>query len=318
MEIIGQEKNMEMLELCFEHKLSALLIGPTGTAKTSSIAAVARKYDQKVVRGPITGETTTNEFVGRYELEPTKTGSRTIWVDGPLKEAVEKGYCFVADEVNMALPEILSLLHPLLDHDNKLIVSQKNGQEITPHPNFRFFATINPVDEYAGTKELNKAFMSRFVMVLYYDYPDEKTEAGIIAHHWGIEKAAAKKLAKIGKRLRDLKDKTKIFYVCSTRDLIYTAQLMTLGMSMSDALNVSIINRTDSMERQTVADVCAQVINPPPKKPTPKKKINESSITVTSTGVSTEEALRNMYRRLTATGATGRLFVDQYGFEYER
>lgn len=261
MKIIGQEENLDLIRLSAKNELHALLIGPTGVAKTSAVAEIAEEFGRTVVRAPITGETTTNEFVGRYELESIDGASKTVWVNGPLLDAVENGHWFVADEVNMALPEILSLLHPLLDHDKVVIVSQRNGQVVKPHPDFRFFATMNPVDEYAGTKELNKAFMSRFPMILYFDYPAVDVEARIIKGHTGMDDNTASILAEMGLGLRDLKKSGRSNYVCSTRDLIYCAKLVMAGIDLAQAVNVSIINRSDSYEREHVVECTQQYIN---------------------------------------------------------
>jgi nitric oxide reductase NorQ protein len=261
MKIIGQDENLELIRLSAKNELHALLIGPTGVAKTSAVAQVAEEFGQTVVRAPITGETTTNEFVGRYELESIDGASKTVWVNGPLLDAVENGHWFVADEVNMALPEILSLLHPLLDHDKVVIVSQRNGQVVRPHPDFRFFATMNPVDEYAGTKELNKAFMSRFPMILYFDYPSVDVEAKIISGHTGMDDNTASILAEMGFGLRKSKEEGKSNYVCSTRDLIYCAKLVMAGVDLAQAVNVSVINRSDSFEREQVVECVQQHIN---------------------------------------------------------
>ena len=261
MKIVGQEENLKLIRLSAEKQLHALLIGPTGVAKTSAVAEIAEEFGKKVVRAPITGETTTNEFVGRYELEALDGASKTVWVNGPLLDAVENGHWFVADEVNMALPEILSLLHPLLDHDKVVIVSQRNGQVVVPHPDFRFFATMNPVDEYAGTKELNKAFMSRFPMILYFDYPDVATETSILVGHTGLDDNTCAILAEMGWGLRKLKESGKSNYVCSTRDLIYCAQLVKAGVDLAQAVNISIINRSDSFERENVVARVQEKIN---------------------------------------------------------
>lgn len=259
-EILGQDKNLEYLEIAVkpENKFPVLCVGETGTGKTSSITQVAKKHGKKSIRFSLTGETTTNEIVGRYELAENET----VWVDGPLLDAMQNGHWFVADEMNMALPEILSLLHPLLDHDRMIVVTQRNGQVVKPHEDFRFFATMNPVNEYAGTKELNKAFMSRFPMILEFEYPDVETEARIIHGHSQCNDNVALALAETAAILRKAKEDSAHFYTCSTRDLIYCGQLVAAGLDLADALNVSILNRVeDDGQREVVHELCSTKIN---------------------------------------------------------
>lgn len=257
MKLLGQDENLSLIRLSGEKDLPTLLIGDTGSGKTSAVSQIAKEFGKKSIRFPLTGETTTNEFAGRFELD----SSGTIWVDGPLVEAMKNGYWFVADEINMALPEILSMLHPLLDHDKMVVVNQRNGQVIKPHEDFRFFATMNPVTSYSGTKELNKAFMSRFPVILNFDYPDVATEAQIIQGHSNCNEDTALNLAEMAHYLRETNKEDVHSYICSTRDLIYCGQLVSYGLDLAQAINISIINRCDEYEKETITSLIKEKIN---------------------------------------------------------
>ncbi len=225
--------------------LPALLIGETGTGKTSFVYDLAKQHNKakQVIRVNLTGQTGVDELIGKYLAN--KQG--TYWVDGLLIHAMRKGYWIVLDEINMALPEILSKLHSLLDDDRKIILNEKEGEIITPHKNFRFFATMNPSEEYAGTKELNKAFLSRFPIVIEIDYsPDE---ADILKDRTGIESGLAQELVMIAREIRKNKKEEKLTYVCSTRDLIHCASLIKKGIKKELAMQISILNKAPSEER---------------------------------------------------------------------
>lgn len=253
-EIIGQDNNKKILKIGIDKDLPVLLVGETGTGKTTIIREQAQEIGRDLVRFSITGETTVDEFVGKYELEAGKT----VWRDGVLLDAMKKGKWLVADEINVALPEILFVLHSLLDDDKYVTVSQHNGEVVKPHKDFRFFATMNPTDEYAGTKELNKAFQSRFSIILQLHYPDPATEAKIISDKSGVDMDMATKMADVAAALRKAKKDEKIFYTCSTRDLLHWAGLCDV-LDPGDAFKVAILNKAPT-EAEPIAEIYKHII----------------------------------------------------------
>lgn len=246
-EILGQTKVQGLVEVAAKRNVPALLIGETGTGKTSIIRSLANDMEQPWRRFNLTGETTVDEFVGKFELK----ASRTVWQDGILLQAMKNGEWLIVDEVNVALPEILFVLHSLLDDDKFVVVPQNRGETVRPHPNFRLFATMNPVDEYAGTKELNKAFLSRFNIVINVDYPTPSFEQKILRNRTGISKQDALKLVDVGNAVRKLKRDSKVFYTMSTRDLIQWASLID-ELGIKDAFTVAVLNKATNDRKEIV------------------------------------------------------------------
>lgn len=238
--ILGQTRTKEYLEVAIEHNLPVLLVGETGVGKTSIINEMAAQHGRKSIRFSITGETTVDEFVGKYTL---RRGS-TNWQDGILLQAIKEGWWLIVDEINAALPEILFVLHSLLDDDKFVVVSNHEGEVVKPHKNFRFFAAMNPVDEYAGTKDLNKAFKSRFPMIIDMAYPEPKIEVEILEKRTGVPKKDAVLMVDVGLALRQAKDNDDIFYTCSTRDLIQWGELEQ-HLGLDDAFKVTILNKAE-------------------------------------------------------------------------
>jgi MoxR-like ATPase len=236
--IKGQDSIKDLLTVAVEDDLPTLLVGETGTGKTSLVRELAEEQKKIYTRFSITGETTVDDFVGKYVL---KDGN-TIWQDGILLSAVKKGHYLVVDEINAALPEILFVLHSLLDDDKYVIVPQKDNSKVSPHKDFRFFATMNPVDEYAGTKELNKAFHSRFAMVISVDYPARDVEIKVLMERTGVVAKEAQKMVDVAVGIRRAKKEEKLFYTLSTRDLIYWGKLVS-RLGLHPAFRVAIKNK---------------------------------------------------------------------------
>ena len=253
-QIIGQDINKSILNVGITKNLPVLLIGETGTGKTSIIREQAKEQGFEITRFSITGETTVDEFVGKYELEK----GQTVWKDGVLLDAMKKGKWLVCDEVNVALPEILFVLHSLLDDDRFVTVSNHQGEVVKPHKDFRFFATMNPPEEYAGTKELNKAFQSRFAIILTLHYPPAKVEAKIVADKTGVSLEDATKMADVAVALRKAKADEKIFYTCSTRDLLHWGELCDV-LDPGEAFRVSILNKA-GIESEAIYNIYSHII----------------------------------------------------------
>lgn len=238
--VLGQDKIKKQLTLSANQDIPALLIGETGTGKTTIVKDIAEKLGKKWIRFNLTGETTVDEFVGKYVLE----NGKTVWQDGVLLYAMKNGLWLIVDEINVALPEILFVLHSLLDDDKSVMVAQHEGEVVKPHKNFRFFATMNPIEEYAGTKELNKAFMSRFGVIVQIHYPRPEYEKAVLIHKAGADEELANKAIDIAITLRRAKKDGDIYYTCSTRDLIQFCRLAKL-MPINDAIQLTIINKAN-------------------------------------------------------------------------
>jgi len=219
--ILGQNENLRMIDIAVRENLPVLLIGETGCGKTTMVQEKGEEYGITVDRISINGQTTVDEFVGKYILED----KRTVWQDGFLLNAMKRGNWIVVDEVNAALPEILFALHSLLDDSRSVTVVNHDGETVSPSEGFRFFATMNPVEEYAGTKDLNKAFLSRFPVILNVEYPTPAVEREIVEKKGEVDRETATTITEIGHQIRKAKEKNEVFYTCSTRDLIQWARL---------------------------------------------------------------------------------------------
>lgn len=239
-DILGQDKAKKLLQIAINRDMPALIIGDTGCGKTTVVKSIAEEMNREYVRYNITGETTVDEFIGKWILKDEET----VWMDGVLLQAMKEGKFLIVDEINAALPEILFVLHSLLDDERAVLVAQHMGEVVKPHPDFRFFATMNPVDEYAGTKDLNKAFKSRFNIIISMDYPEAKIEAQVVAAKTGVKQEVANVMVDIARQVRDAKGRGEIFYTCSTRDLIQWGNLMA-DIDQNEAFEVAVLSKAN-------------------------------------------------------------------------
>lgn len=255
--VIGLEKEQGILKLAVKQRYPALLIGETGLGKTYLLRCMAKKRERPIVRVPLNGEVGINELLGKWLV---REGS-TYWQDGVLTSAMRKGEWILLDELNAALPEVLFCLNALLDDSRSIVLSEKDGEKVEPHQDFRLFATMNPTDEYAGTKETNKALLSRFIVVLHMEgYPPD-TEKKIVRYQAKIDDYSACILVDVANKIRQLKKDKKIWYTCSVRDIISWAKLFKDSKNLAQSFLYSVLNKADIEERDLMVKEAEAVMS---------------------------------------------------------
>lgn len=262
---------LKTLAIAIKDNLPVLLIGESGTGKTSAIRHLAAETLNGLRRVNLNGGTTADELVGRLLINE----KGTYWVDGILTEAMRAGEWIVLDEINAALPEVLFVLQSVMDDDGYLVLTEKADKEIVhKHPNFRIFATCNP-PEYAGTKEMNKALLSRFAICISADYPPAKQELEIIKHHLGsaiAESELAIKLVGLANDTRKAKELGNADYAINTRDVLNTLRLSP-QMDSIEALELAFTNKLDSADNKALKTMAKLYLPSTKKKSTARRAI---------------------------------------------
>lgn len=245
---------IELFEAAFSQKIPVLLKGPTGCGKTRFIEYMAFKLGRPLTvikdaekAAPATAnghgrplvtvacheDLTASDLVGRYLLE----GDSTRWIDGPITRAVKVGAICYLDEVVEARKDTTVLIHPLTDH-RRLLPIEKLGQVVEARNGFLLVISYNPGYQSA-LKDLKHSTRQRF-MAVEFDYPPRDLETKIIAHESGITDEIAMQLAKLGEKVRHLKEHGLAEGV-STRLLIYAGRLMHEGIPARRACQVAVV-----------------------------------------------------------------------------
>lgn len=252
--IVGAVSELETIAMGVRDQLPVLMVGDTGTGKTSYVRHLAHLTNNGFRRINLNGTTAIEDFVGHYTIDEGGNGMR--WVKGILIEAMEEGFWLLLDELNASPPEVLFVLHSLLDDDRMVVVVEHEGEIVHPHADFRVFATMNPSLEYAGTRDLNKALLSRFPIVIQTGYPGAAQEADIVKCH--VPNVDDKQLALMVRTAEDIRKAHKngtVSFVCSTRELINWARLSS-EVGVQDAARLAVINKCElESDRTTVEDV---------------------------------------------------------------
>jgi nitric oxide reductase NorQ protein len=257
---VAQGDEIELFEAAFAAKIPVLLKGPTGCGKTRFVEYMAWKLGRpmSVRKGDNSGESmnalplitvachedlTASDLVGRYLLE----GDSTRWIDGPITRAVKAGAICYLDEVVEARKDTTVLIHPLTDH-RRMLPIEKRGELVEPREGFLLVISYNPGYQSA-LKDLKHSTRQRFVS-LEFTHPRKELEAKIIAHESGVSEETANDLAKLGEKVRNLREHGLSEGV-STRLLVYTGKMIQSGISARRACQVGVVwALTDDVEVQ--------------------------------------------------------------------
>ncbi|NQU97515.1 MAG: CbbQ/NirQ/NorQ C-terminal domain-containing protein [Chloroflexi bacterium] len=264
---------IEVFTAAYRQRLPVLLKGPTGTGKTRFIEYMAWKLGQPLTvvkrgRKARAGETdgriplvtvachedlTASDLVGRYLID----SQGTRWIDGPLTRAVKAGGICYLDEVVEARKDTTVIIHPLTDHRRALTLD-KLGQVIEAADGFLMVISYNPGYQTA-LKDLKHSTRQRFIALEFGFLPPD-IETKVIAHEAGVDEETAGQLAKLGDKIRNLREHG-LDEGASTRVLIYAARLIKEGVSARRACQVAVTwGITDDQQIQrTISEVVSSI-----------------------------------------------------------
>ena len=275
---ISLSDEVEIFEAAYRQRIPILLKGPTGTGKTRFVEYMAWKLGQplSVVKknsdktaaaqaSPNGGlplvtvacheDMTASDLVGRYLLD----ANGTRWIDGPLTRAVKVGGICYLDEIVEARKDTTVIIHPLADH-RRILTIDKLGEVVEAADGFLLVVSYNPGYQNA-LKDLKHSTRQRFV-ALEFVFPDPEREAQIIAHESGVDLESAAMLAKLGDKIRNLREHG-LEEAASTRVLIYAGRLILEGVQARRACQVSVTwGITDDPQIQRSLDEVVSSIFP--------------------------------------------------------
>jgi len=235
--------------------------GLSGNGKTFSIEQACAQLGRELIRVNITIETDEDDLIGGFRL----VNGETVWHNGPVIEALERGAILLLDEIDLASNKILCLQSVL---EGNGIFLKKIGRFVRPARGFNVLATANTKGKgsddgrFIGTNVLNEAFLERFPVTFEQEYPTVNNEVKIL-------QAVSKTLGKVDedfcKRLVDWADIIrKTFYdggiedIISTRRLVHIIRAYSIFKDKAKAMKVCI-NRFDDETKQAFMELYDKV-----------------------------------------------------------
>jgi midasin (ATPase involved in ribosome maturation) len=158
----------------------SFITGLSGNGKTFLVEQACAVLKRELIRVNITIETDEDDLIGGFRL----VNGETVWHNGPVIEALERGAVLLLDEVDLASNKILCLQSIL---EGKGVFLKKIGRFVKPKDGFNVIATANTKGKgsedgrFIGTNVLNEAFLERFAVTFEQSYPTPKTEIQILS-----------------------------------------------------------------------------------------------------------------------------------------
>jgi MoxR-like ATPase len=221
-----------------------MLTGPSGIGKTELLIAAGRQRGIDVFVQHTASVTDPELWLGHKEID--ENGTR--WVFSDFLKALQRPGLVLIDEINRVHSSVLSVILPILDGQQRVLVPGAEGERGEPvyvnvHPEALIAATANLGYGYTGTYQLDIAVMERFAYRIPITWPDEKEEIKILTLRTGIEKKDAERLVWIAAKTRQMSAGEQISRGISTRSLLHWAMQVSSGMPISRAAEYSVLGQ---------------------------------------------------------------------------
>lgn len=237
------------------------ITGLSGNGKTLSVEQVCAQLKRELIRVNITIETDEDDLIGGFRL----VNGETVWHNGPVIEALERGAVLLLDEIDLASNKILCLQSIL---EGKGVFLKKIGKFIKPSDGFNIIATANTKGKgsddgrFIGTNVLNEAFLERFPLTFEQEYPTPATEQKIlegISLDLGVEdRPFCKHLVDWADIIRKTFNDGGIEEVISTRRLVHIIKAYSIFGDKTKSIQVCL-NRFDDETKQSFIELYDKV-----------------------------------------------------------
>ena len=237
------------------------ITGLSGNGKTFSVEQACSQLKRELIRVNITIETDEDDLIGGFRL----VDGATVWHNGPVIEALQRGAILLLDEIDLASNKILCLQSVL---EGTGVFLKKIGKFVKPANGFNVIATANTKGKgsddgrFIGTNVLNEAFLERFPVTFEQDYPSPKIEQRILG---GVAANLGVTDVNFMKRLVDWGDIIrKTFYdggieeIISTRRLVHIVRAFSIFKDKAKAIQVCV-NRFDDETKQSFLELYDKV-----------------------------------------------------------
>ena len=226
-----------------------LLTGPKATGKNILAENLAYIFNRPAYNVSFHVNTNSGDLIGTDTFVDNEVKLRK----GTIYQCAEYGGFGILDEINMAKNDAVSVLHATLDYRRSIDVP--GYDKIDLHPAARFIGTMNY--GYAGTKELNEALVSRFLVIDMPAQTEESLEFIFRRMFPNIKENARTQF--IGVFL-DLQLKATNSEISTKpldlRGLLAAMKIVETGLSPRKAVTMGVVNKTfDIFEKEIVEDI---------------------------------------------------------------
>ena len=238
--------------------------GLSGNGKTMNVSQACAATNRECIRVNITIETDEDDLLGGYRLQD----GQTVWQNGPVIEAMERGALLLLDEIDLASNKIMCL-QPILEGNGVFL--KKINRFVKPSKGFNVIATANTKGQgsddgkFIGTNILNEAFLERFPITIEQAYPTNKIETKILLNVMsdkGLTKSVDTEFATSLVTWADIIRKTYyeggVDELISTRRLVHIVEAFSIFKNKMKAIEMCT-NRFDLDTKTSFLDLYTKI-----------------------------------------------------------
>ena len=224
------------------------ITGLSGNGKTFGVEQACAALNKEIIRVNITIETDEDDLIGGFRL----VDGETVWHNGPVVEALQRGAVLLLDEIDLASNKIMCLQSIL---EGKGVYLKKTGRTVQPAPGFNIIATANTKGKgsddgrFIGTNVLNEAFLERFAMTFEQEYPTPAVEAKILSKICSDDEFVSR-LVDWADIIRKTFNEGGIDEIISTRRLVHIVNAYKIFGKRMKAIQ-SCVNRFDDETKES-------------------------------------------------------------------
>ena len=248
----------------FNHNRRVMIQGYHGTGKSTHIEQVAARLNWPAVRVNLDSHISRIDLIGKDAIKLKDGKQVTEFHEGILPWALRNPVAIVFDEYDAGRADVMFVIQRVLEHDRKLTLLDQN-EIITPHSNFRLFATSNTVGLgdttglYHGTQQINQAQMDRWSLVATLNYLSVEVESAIVlakspSYDSEEGKRVIKQMVTVADLTRTAFMNGDLSTVMSPRTVINWASNTEIFKDVGYAFRLTFLNKCDELERQIVAE----------------------------------------------------------------
>jgi len=237
------------------------ITGLSGNGKTMGVTQACAENKKELIRVNITIETDEDDLLGGYRLKD----GQTVWQNGPVIEAMERGAVLLLDEIDLASNKIMCL-QPILEGSGVFV--KKINKFVKPAQGFNVIATANTKGQgsddgkFIGTNVLNEAFLERFPITFEQSYPkpavEEKILINTLKKSGKSDKEFCKKLVTWADVIRKTYFDGGVDEIISTRRLVHIIQAYAIFAKKMKAIEVCT-NRFDDDTKNSFMELYSKV-----------------------------------------------------------
>ena len=239
------------------------ITGLSGNGKTFGVEQACAQVKRDLIRVNITIETDEDDLIGGFRL----VNGSTVWHNGPVIEALQRGAVLLLDEIDLASNKILCLQSIL---EGKGVYLKKIGKQVVPAEGFTVVATANTKGKgsedgrFIGTNVLNEAFLERFPLTFEQEYPNAKTEIKMLNNYCKeLDCCDDKYIANLttwAEIIRKTFNDGGVDEVISTRRLVHIIRAYAIFSDRVKAIKVCL-NRFDDETKQSFLELYDKIDN---------------------------------------------------------